>query len=684
MSLPPASPQNASGLTFLPPDPGHVRPVEGATLAAALALYHASATPLAFHDLLRRYLAACRHLAWAHGQARSHPGPTPETIVTDASGSTYLIAWGEHAPAAADSESVASNIHAMGAVLYTLLTGIPPPADPPSAPPALRESDRLPWPPGALARTVPSSLEAVCLKALDPDPAWRYPDMFHLARDVERFLAGLPVQAEHLSPWQRLVRRLAHPPWPARLALAVLLLAAGLLLGAWSNRSLSRQAVREHLASQEQARRAEQQAELLSRTSARLAQALIHAQHSHAQLRQTLVLLRTLAARTRPAPGDPPPTLALKQDTAAVLAEAARSLEPALPPAAPGNREAVLDRMLLGEVYLALGQGEPAARLFSGAAVVLQPTGDRPPSDPATLQLLLGLHRSLGQAHLLRRRLDDAAEAFREAVRQAEQLRQASPGNPQVLQELAGSREQLGRTLLLHDRPGPAAEQAAQLLTLAEEQLKADPASVQGRQHKTAALALQGDVLHKDYRLDEALKCYEQAAAMLTGLDAPTLRQGLDRAGEDCRQGLRAADDLAWALNQPPGQSLRCLWLRTAMLVRRGRLDQAIATVEVLRAQKPKDSDNLYNVACGYALCAAAVGAGRPERALAPADRAARQAHIRKAVAALEDAVAHGWFDLAHLRADPDLTSLRTDPGYRRLEAALRARPAWFVPPGPF
>jgi tetratricopeptide (TPR) repeat protein len=79
---------------------------------------------------------------------------------------------------------------------------------------------------------------------------------------------------------------------------------------------------------------------------------------------------------------------------------------------------------------------------------------------------------------------------------------------------------------------------------------------------------------------------------------------------------------------------------------------RAIALYEELLASAPDDSTALYNVACGHSLLG----------------------ELAEAVAFLERAVAAGFTDFAHIRADADLDPLRDEPGYRAL---LQDEPRW-------
>jgi hypothetical protein len=75
---------------------------------------------------------------------------------------------------------------------------------------------------------VPRALQAVCRKALAPDPAARYGRVEELAADVSRFLEGEPVGAYPEAPWQRAVRVAVRYRVPILLVLAYVLARAAL------------------------------------------------------------------------------------------------------------------------------------------------------------------------------------------------------------------------------------------------------------------------------------------------------------------------------------------------------------------------------------------------------------------------------------------------------------------------
>ncbi len=115
----------------------------------------------------------------------------------------------------------ASDVYALGAILYTVLSGRPP-FHAASALEVLRQVQYdEPMPLRRLQSRLPKDLETICLKCLRKDPADRYASADLLAADLNRFLLNVPITARPIQPVERLRLWTRRNPSLATLILAM-------------------------------------------------------------------------------------------------------------------------------------------------------------------------------------------------------------------------------------------------------------------------------------------------------------------------------------------------------------------------------------------------------------------------------------------------------------------------------
>jgi serine/threonine protein kinase len=94
-----------------------------------------------------------------------------------------------------------SDVYALGAVLYALLTGRPPFQAASQLDTLLQVVAREPVPARHLNSQVPRDLNTIVMKCLAKLPPRRYGSAQVLAEDLRRYLAGEPIRARPPSPW---------------------------------------------------------------------------------------------------------------------------------------------------------------------------------------------------------------------------------------------------------------------------------------------------------------------------------------------------------------------------------------------------------------------------------------------------------------------------------------------------
>jgi predicted Ser/Thr protein kinase/tetratricopeptide (TPR) repeat protein len=164
---------------------------------------------------------AAEGVRYAHAQGIIHRDLKPANILLDPQGHAYVTDFGlardmtqtskltrsgevmgtpaYMAPEQALGEShligEATDVHALGVILYEMLTGQPPYGSDAPANVMVRLLKEEPPAPRQLDRRIPRDLETVCLKAMAKTPEQRYASVQAFLEDLRRFEAGEPVRA---------------------------------------------------------------------------------------------------------------------------------------------------------------------------------------------------------------------------------------------------------------------------------------------------------------------------------------------------------------------------------------------------------------------------------------------------------------------------------------------------------
>jgi tetratricopeptide (TPR) repeat protein len=380
----------------------------------------------------------------------------------------------------------ATDVYALGAILYEMLTGQPPFRGESGMDTLKRVVSEEAPAPSRLCPKLPRDLETICLKCLEKEPARRYATAEDLADDLRRFLAGEPIAARPVGVGERAwkwARR--RPAWATLIGVTVaaLLGIAGSFL--WSYTRV--------LGERDRAR------------------------HSLQVARTAIDDLYTKMASERLF--DEPQLDPLCQE----LLEKARALYEELAQEQSADpdvrRDIALAWFRLGEIHRVQDQHADAERAY-GEAIARQEALRRDyPREPRYRQDLANSHNWLGE--LLResgRPPDEAERYYRAALELQQGLVDESSGEPAYRMELARTHYNLGIIERETNRLPEARADYNRAVALLTELRGADPGSPNYRQDLARALINRGILHRQEARAGEAGSDYKQAIELLAGL----------------------------------------------------------------------------------------------------------------------------------------------------------------------
>ncbi|KAA1260760.1 Serine/threonine-protein kinase PknD [Rubripirellula obstinata] len=262
-----------------------MRFIEGKTLKQVIHDHREAGNTVAqLRGLLNRFIDVCNTIEYAHSRRIIHRDIKPSNIMVGPYGETLVVDWGlakmlesdfddsltaqfieqlgedrvksessrtriggavgtpqymspEQASGKLDSMGTRTDVYLLGATLYQILTGKPPHNEESIAKLIDRVKQGILIPPRQIDASIPATLEAICLKAMETDSIDRYASASELSQDIEHWLADEPVSvftdpiASRMGRWIRKNRTLAMSGGVAATLLTMSLVSGSIL---WS------------------------------------------------------------------------------------------------------------------------------------------------------------------------------------------------------------------------------------------------------------------------------------------------------------------------------------------------------------------------------------------------------------------------------------------------------------------
>lgn len=212
--------------------------IEGESLAPRVA-----EGPLPPREAAELVARICEAMAYAHRRGVIHRDLKPANILIDPSGQPKVTDFGlakrteadsgltgtgqilgtpsfmppEQASGKVEDVGPLADVYALGAILYSTLTGRPPFQAASPMETLLQVLEKEPVAPRQLNPAIDEDLQTICLKCLEKDPPRRYVGAAELQDELNRYLAGEPIIARPIGRIERAWRWCKRKPTLASL-----------------------------------------------------------------------------------------------------------------------------------------------------------------------------------------------------------------------------------------------------------------------------------------------------------------------------------------------------------------------------------------------------------------------------------------------------------------------------------